>query len=109
MLIRIWIHYWQNRIKFIIISGWTAHPRATSLHGWQIIYEWQRIKGHYLHHPFELLAMDDIRFAFIKHAKFQLLLMNKNRKTSPAAEVQSPINGRYTSMYEQQGLGTLRA
>ena len=57
------------------------------------------IKGHYLHHPFELLAMDDIRFAFIKHAKPVAVNDKIEKLYTLRQKFQSPINGRYTSMY----------
>ena len=57
------------------------------------------IKGRYLHHPFELFAMDDIRFAFIENARPIAVNTKIEKLYALRQKFQSPIKGRFTSMY----------
>ena len=57
------------------------------------------ISGRYIHHPLELLAMDDIRFAFIENARPIAVNSKIEKLYTLRQKFQSPINGRFTSMY----------
>lgn len=57
------------------------------------------VKGQYMHHPFELFAMDEIRFAFIENVKPIATNSHIERLYVLREKFHLPVKGRFTSWY----------
>lgn len=60
------------------------------------------VQGDYIHSIFRIFSLDDIRFAFYREAKPEIVNNSLERLYAMRKMFQSPMHGNYTSMYGQR-------